>query len=259
MVEFYLKRIIQSPIFWVSVIALAVLMVIGCVEDLGAASQNLITILYCFQITNSIGISHVLLPAVVVIPFLFFYVDELEKGAMYYQLIRGGKDRSYRGQISAALLSAALITLLAVFLFFFVCVILGAKWQANDSLIMSFSNTYYEEMIQNKIYLVYIIYVLVFVCYSTPWTLMGVVISLFTKNRYLILIGPFIIFMAVSYLTELSGMLVLHPGYTLLKGITRTWGGGGLYYAIGYHFFLNTILSIWYLIMCRRRFRCEGI
>ena len=257
---FYLKRIIKSPVFWGGIILLTVLMVIGCYEDLGAASRNNIPVLYCLWVTNSIGISHVLVPAVVVIPFLFFFVDELEKGSLYYQLIRSRKTGCYLGQLGASVVSAMLLTILSVICFSLICMLYGAGWQANESLIQGYSGTYYEEMIQSQPWLVYLINVFVFVLYSTPWVLMGMVISLFTKHRYLILIGPLMIFMAMNYLTELAGLPWLGPDQTLLKGLdARNLAGGGIYYALSYHLILDVALSLCYLILSRRKYKHEGV
>ena len=256
---FYLKRTLKNPVFMICTALLTILMLIGCYEDLGAASANVIPVFYCFQVTNSIGISHVLLPAVVVIPFFSFFIEEVEKGALYYQLIRGNKKCCYLGQIGAAALSSMMVTLLATVLFSVVCMLFGAGWQINDTLIQGFSDTYYKELIQDRSYLVFIIHVLAFVLYSMPWVLIGMVISLFTKNRYLILIGPFIIFMAWSYLTELAGLMILNPGYTLLKGTVRIWVGGGIFYTIGYYLVVCVTLALWYLIVSYRRFHHEGL
>lgn len=256
---FYLKRVLKSPVFFGCVILLTVLMVIGCYEDLGAAANNNIPVYYCFWVTNSIGISHVLVPAVVVIPFLFFFVDELDKGSLYYQLIRSKKTVCFLGQLGAAAASAMLTAALSVISFSLFCMLCGAGWQANDSLIQGYAGTFYEEMIQNRLWLAYLIGVFVFVLYATPWVLIGMVLSLFTKHRYLILIGPFMIFMAANYLTELAGLLWLGPDQTLLKGSARNLAGGGIYYALAYHLILDAALSLCYLIGARRKFQHEGI
>lgn len=258
---FYLRRMAKSPVFWGCIVLLSGLMVIGCYEDLGAAgnADNDISVMYCFWVTNSIGISHVLVPAVVVVPFLFFFVDELGKGSLYYQLIRSRKATYYLGQLGAALLSAMLIAVLSTILFSLICMLYGAGWQANDSLIQRYSGSCFEETIQRRPWVVYQVNVLAFVLYSTPWVLMGMVLSLFTKHRYLILIGPFIIFMAMNYLTELAGLYWLGPGWTLLKGAACNLSGGGIYYALAYHLTLDMALSLCYLIGSGRKFRYEGI
>lgn len=256
---FYLKRIIKSPVFWGCIMTQTILMVLGCYEDLNAAAANQLPVFYCFEVTNTIGISHVLLPAIVVIPFLFFFVDELEKGALYYSLIRSKKTTCYIGQILAAVLSSMMVTSLATILFSLICMLYGAGWQITDSQIQVFRGTHYEQMVQERFGLVYLIHVFVFVLYSVPWVLIGMVLSLFTKHRYLILIGPFILFMAANYLTELAGISWLRPGDTLLKGNTRSLAGGGLYFALTYHLTLSIALSICYLTVSKRRFHHEGI
>lgn len=85
---YYLKRILKSPVFGMCIILLVSVMLIGCYGDLEAARENHSSVLYLFIVTNSVGIAHVLVPVITVVPFLFFYVEEMEKKSVYYRIIR---------------------------------------------------------------------------------------------------------------------------------------------------------------------------
>lgn len=259
MFRYYGKRIFTSPVFAVCAVLQAAVMVIGCYVDLLAARHNVVSVLYCFVITNAIGISHVLIPVVAAVPFLFFYVEELEKKAVYYQLIRSSRRERLFGQLGAALLSAVAMTAAAVLLFTGVCLLFGAGWEANLSMKMYFENTYFEQMVLKNTVSVYLIHVLALLAYSAPWVLCGMIASLFSKNKYVILATPFIFFMALSYFTELLACFELNPGTTLLKGMALSFAGGGIYYNLLYHTVLILLLCGAYGIVSGRRFRHEGI
>lgn len=247
---FYTKRILKSPIFWFCFVLMVFIMLLGCYEDLPYANSENIPVLYFFIITNAVGITHVLVPVVCVMPFLYYYVDELEKRTVYYQMIRMKKKNKFiGGQILAALVSPCLIAFFSAVAFTFVCWLFGAGFRPIDMLQDYFENSMFGEMIADgHMFVVYLLHVAAFLLYSLPWVLVGMATSYVTKNKYVIIASPFIFNLAISYVTEMFSIDFLGPTSTLLKGDVIYFPFGGIYYALCYHFvlimFLGTVISV---------------
>ena len=255
-----LKKVIYSTAFWGSVILLAGSMVFGVYSDLQNARNNSISVLYYYLVTTSIGISHVLIPIITIIPFTFFYVEELDKKAVYYSLIRCSKRKYYLANIFTAIISATLVTLLAILIFMIVCLGFGANLQITDVIIDYYSETFFQLWIERGMLVeVLLINICVFVMFSIPWTLLSLAVSILSKNKYIIISSPFIMFMTASYVTEMVSADLLNPGLMLLKGSILQMPYGGILYVIVYHGIFILSFSIFYYCMSKRRFLHEGL
>lgn len=255
-----MKRLLGSRVFWGTVIAFAGIMIAGAYEDLIVAGANSSPVLYLFLVTSSIGIAHALVAIITIIPFAFFYVEELEKKAVYYSLIRSSKRSYYLSNIAAAFFSSVLVTVFALLFFVLVCLIFGAGFDPNLSVMYYYEDTVYAPLLEDGHMIpVLLIEFLSFVAYSSPWGLLCLVISIFSKNKYVIIAFPFILDIAVSYGLQSSPLSILDPGLTLLKGPILRMPCGGIFYALGYHGGWIAVFSVFYYVMSRRRYRCEGI
>ena len=254
-----MKRIINSAAFWGSVFVLVAVMFLGCFEDLEAARANHLSVMYLFFVTTTVGITHVLIPAITIVPFMFCYLDEMQKGAIYYPLMRSSKKTYFSGIIFSALLSSAAVVLVSLILFTLICLAFGAGWEANASVIQFFKGDYFENMLEDSLGFVYIVHGIALILFSMPWAVVGIVISLFTTQKYLIVAGPFVFFMLFSYFTELLGVFWLNPGWTLLKGSVRTRIGGGIFHAFAYQLIFIIFLLLIYCLVWKRKLRYEGI
>lgn len=256
-----MKRLLGSRVFWIAVVMYAAIMAAGVYGDMEHAGANSTSVLYLFVVTSSLGIAHVLVSIVPIIPFAFFYVEELDKKAVYYHLIRSSKRSYYCSNIAAAFLSSVLVTVFALLLFILVCMVFGASlFACGDSMMSYFEGTVYAQWLENgRAIPVLLIKLLAFVAYASPWGLLCLVISIYSKNKYVIVAFPFICSIAVSYLLQISPLSILDPGLTLLKGSILKMPSGGIFYALGYHLVWITVSSVFYYVMSRRRFRREGI
>lgn len=253
MFHYYWKRCVKGAVFWGCVLILTAIMVIGCYpSDLAYAKDNTMPVIYCFIVTNSIGISHVLLPVLAAVPFLFYYVEECVNGGAFYQMIRGSILTCCVGRLGASVVISMMLTGIATVLFTLICLLFGAGGTANSSMISFFQNQYFESAIKDRIWIVYGIYCLAFCLYAIPWGLVGMIVSLFTNNKYLIFASPFILFIIISYVTEAMRLFLLNPGSTLLKGSVRGFFGGGILHALVYHLITVSVLSVVYLYLFRR-------
>jgi|GEM_PF-6437577 len=255
-----LKKVIGSFVFWITIILFAGSMVFGVYGDLQNARDNSMSVLYCYLVTNSVGISHVLIPVMTIVPFTFFYVDELDKKSVYYNLIRCSKRKYYLANILTVIISAALVSALAILVFVIVCFGFGANLKVTEVIIEYYADTFFMSWVERGMLVeILLVQICSFVLYSIPCGLLSLAISILSKNKYVIIASPFILDMAISYGTEILSIHWLNPGLMLLKGPMLQKPFGGLLYAIGYHMVLILILSIFYYGMSKRRFLREGI
>jgi len=255
-----LKKIVCSAVFWGTVILLAGSMVLGAYSDLQNARNNSMSVLYCYLVTNSVGISHVLVPIVTIVPFTFFYVDELDKKAVYYSLIRCSKRKYYLANVLTAIISAVLVSSLAILIFVIVCLGFGANLQVDNMMVEYYSGTFFQTWIESEMLVrILLIHICSFVIFSIPWPLLSLAVSILSKNKYVIIASPFILFMAASYVTEMSSADMLNPGLMLLKGSMLKKSYGGLFYAISYHVIFSLFFAFFYYCMSKRRFLHEGL
>lgn len=255
-----MKQLLGSGVFWGTVLLFAVIMVAGAYADLPAARANSSSVLYLYLVTSTVGIAHVLVPVVTILPFAFFYVEEMEKKAVYYNLIRCSRRAYYGSNIAVAVLSSMLVSGLALLIFVLVCLGYGAGFAYSSSAASFFEGSMYAVWLTDgKHVWVLLVKLLAFVVYSAPWGLLCLAASVFSKNKYVILAAPFLMEWSVTLVLQMLGVWQLDPGMTLLKGpyIRLPWGG--IPYALGYHGILVAALSAFYYGMSKRRYRREGI
>lgn len=128
MFQFYIRRILKSYIFWLSVIILTLILLIGSNQDMLDAGTNKLSFLYLFEWTSSLGIGQILSCILVPIPFLYFYIDEMNSKATYYQMIRCNKTSYFISQLLSALVSVIILCLISIFLYTCVCYVFGARF-----------------------------------------------------------------------------------------------------------------------------------
>ena len=257
-----MKRLLGSRVFWGAVVLFAAIMVAGAYEDLPHAGVNSSSVLYLYMVTTSVGIAHALVAIVPIIPFAFFYVEELEKKAAYYNLIRCSKRSYYWSNIAAAVLSSVLVAVFALLLFTLVCLAFGAGLKTSDSVmgVYGISPVFAKWLEDGRLIYVLLVNFLAFVAYASPWGLLCLLVSIFSKNKYVIIAFPFIFNIAVSYILQSSPLAQFDPSLTLLKGLfVLGMPYGGIFYALGYHAVFITIFSVGYYVMSRRRYHHGGI
>ena len=262
MLRVRMKRLLSSRVFWGAVVLFAGIMVAGTYEDLLNARRWDLSVLYLYMVTTSVGIAHALIAIVPIIPFAFFYVEELEKKAGYYNLIRCSKRSYYLSNIAAAVLSATLVAVFAVLIFALVCLAFGAGLEPSDSerYIYGISPVFAKWLDDGRLIYVLLVNFLAFVAYASPWGLLCLLVSIFSKNKYVIIAFPFIFNIMVSYSLQGSPLDRFDPRLTLLKGqFVLGLPYGGIFYALGYHAVFITIFSVCYYVMSRRRYHHGGI
>lgn len=260
----YIKRIFLSPIFLGCVILLAGMMLFGVHSDLklrwsGASDTSLMYFLWLMGYSFAMMLIHTLAS----VPFLFFFVEELESKAIYYQVIRSKRKMRdyYIIQGVSALLSSASVIVIALLLFTVCCWACGAGWKTCDSMEHLFRGTYFAEQIQKSEAPVYFLHILSIIMYASPWVLFGLLASLISKNRYLIFAAPYLLFMFSIYIMQFFNIYQFSPVLTILHENRERMSdfGGGIFYNLIYNTLFFSILLIAYCTISERRFRHEGI
>lgn len=261
MFRLYYKRCITNPVFYACAVLQAVMMAAGCHEWLGLAKENVISVLYCYRVTTSIGIGHVVLPLISVIPFMIFQVEETRPGAIYFQLSRTSFWKELWGRLAAALLSAVTAMAAALLIFTVIAMACGAVWQTNDSVINWYEKSSLRELAEKGTWQIYLIESAGFLLYAMPWVLIGMVASLFVKNPYIVFAFPFVVFITANFLEDLTGSGWLNVSFiVLLKNVKlRGTFGGGIVIAAGYQLCLCGALTLLYVFLWKRRWTHDGL
>lgn len=265
---FYMRRIVKSRLFYLCIVISAISLIHGCSKDLPSARDNIISVMYLLRVSEGAGLIVVTAPVLMSVSFLFFFVEELDTKMVYYQMLRTNRVRYFRGQILSAVVSAGLIALISTVVFGVVCTLAGGSWTEMGD--FSWLNAPCLEAIVFSAHLwkISVWYCVLLIMYCLPWALIGMIVSLFTKNRYILIASPFIVFMAWNYLTQLAypyfyNILFVLPTEPLMGGglmADERWTLGlTIVYPVIYHAILIGGLSLAYYFVTKRRFCREGI
>lgn len=275
MLRFYLKRIMKSRLFLFCLGITVFVLLFGTMNILLVAREcavhnEAISIMESLHATLDFGgFFCVIAPALMSITPLYFFTEDLEKRAVYYQMIRGNRKSYYLGQIVSAMITTSLMIVIGLIVFVCVCTLNGVSWEHNGYWIYLFEGTnteaYYYGAESWKITLWHLI---VTVFYCLPWSLLGMVVSLITKNRYVVMASPFVIFMLWNYISHwltqsIPKLVWVQPTKPLmLTGVLweENWSITlTIVYPVLYHCILIGGLSLVYLLITRRRYLREGL
>lgn len=269
MFGYYMKRMLTSRIFYLCIAVSVGILVMGCYQALIIAQDNVVSWIECIDETlDAFGIYAVIAPVLMSVTFLFFYAEELEKRAVYYQMLRTSRKKYYKGQILSALASACLIVTISLVIFGIICFSCGVGWE-NVSDFGGYDNSNIGKYFHgNNSWKMTIWFCCLTIMYCLPWPLIGMVVSLLTKNKYILIASPFVIFMAWNYIVQLiysvcHNILWILPTQPLL-GMGLPWEAYWsieltILYPVVYHVVLIGGLSIAFCFIRKRRFLREGI
>lgn len=266
MFRLYTKRVFKSPLFWACVAAASFFWISGAFAQYGFADQGL-NILYVMRVSQAFGMIVVLVPVLVTIPFIFFWVEELQNKSVYYQMIRTNYRKYYRSQIFGALYSSGIVAIISVAIFSIVSFGAGAGFLPAEC--NFYDGTGVEAIFYSQnMWFLFVWQCIVFILFCLPWTMFSLVFSLFTQNRYVLIAAPFVCFFSMNYL--LDALYPLYPNVVWFLPTQTLLEGKLLYedfwslkfhilYPVIYHFVLIGVLATIYYVVSKRRFQREGI
>lgn len=228
MFRLYLKNTILSPSMAFAVAGLYLSMIVSG-WPLGNSD-----LLYNFQATISLGFTAFFIPAVSVIPICYFQYNLLSGKTLQYYLIRTKKTNYFFSACGGAVLSGAVVMILAFILFSITCLIYSpiGPPHIGDGL-FSNNSLFYSELAKYPI-LSYLLNGFVFAMNGTIWPMLSLMCFSFTSNRYVVVALPFVVRTIVGYFAQSCQIYPLDPAQLLLKGIAREWVGGGIPYLLLY-------------------------
>lgn len=232
MIRWSCKNLLQSPGLWIATVVLALSLISGVYDEVPYSAHLPNGLLYFFSVTTSVGIAHVVLPAIVAFPAALMYREEAG-GAMYYHLIRSDRKKYISAKLFAGLFAEAVCVAGAVILFVAYCAFYG-KAQIGKALYNYQGSVWEAGVIAGRSAPVFAGSIVAFLLYALPWSLVSLVVSTYTRNRYLVMAASFLVCQFLNIAGELIGWRWLRPDSCLLKGATLQLWGGGLSFCVLY-------------------------
>lgn len=248
MILIEIKNIIKNPALYISIFIMWAALYFGIYQERSS------DILYLFENTTTIGIVHLLLPALVVLPYAAICAEEINSNYYRYTVIRSDAKKYISSRILASIISAVLVCLAAEILFIMVFMIFQSGYIGEGIYSEALNGTFYEVFYEKHEYIVPLICKMyAFSICGIIWSLFALVLSCFTGNKYVVAAGPFLAQTAFSFFSELFGLHLLNPGLLLIKGPIHGLIYGGLIHVTLYQIYGIVILgSIVWIIMSRR-------
>lgn len=222
MFRFYLKNTLLSPAMIVAVLGMWIGMLLGC--DFSP------DVTYSLHYTISIGVTSYFIPVATILP-VFYLMRQMNKGYIRNLcLFRSSMNMYSWGAVGSAILSGLSVLALTflfftLFLFLYSALFLGEPYFGIG--LFLYSDGFYC-LINNNFILLYLYQGIIFILNGAIWPVITLVSFAFTTNSYVTLAIPFIIRVALSWLTQGTVLYFLDPGQLLLGGgiMAGTFGNG---------------------------------
>lgn len=233
-----LKNVLRSPIFWIAVV-LNALFIFFNGDFLLATGRLRFDICNHLQIAYWPGLAAFVAPILSALPYVTKFHEEKTSGIYRIKVLRYGKLSYVVHHILMAMITGFLVIVVSIALYdVFICflalicqqpvVIRGIENAFGDASNPSF---YYNLAASGKIWLVYVIHVLFLGGYGMIWSGIGVIFSIFVKNRNFAIVFPLFVKRLMECLPE--EMIILTPNFFRFEGIEGL-PCGGLFYAVSY-------------------------
>lgn len=266
MIRHYVKKIITSPVFIICIGILLFLWISGCIDYLRVCKDNIIDVLYLIRVSAAFGVVLYMIPVITSLPFLTRYTEEQHNRIIYYQMIRANPKSYFRSQIICAVLSSLIMGVTSMVILFIISILAGAGFEVGMG--NFFEDTcMYGLYHSSRMWMLYVWYCVLYILYGLPWTFFSLVISLVTKNKYILIAAPFVCCFGLSYIVEIVSvkwpvLIWVWPLQTILDAglifrdfwtMTHT-----VLYPVIYHLGLIVLLGGIYYCVSKRRFLREG-
>lgn len=171
---------------------------------------------------------HFIFPLLVSIPLADLIFEEWTTGNIVYQLVRMSRRRYYLAKVSATCLCAFALCLLPMLLNMVVVNALVGQWNMSsfsasyaklvhgtarlaDSTSLSQQKELFSGLLEASPYVYAFVYYLINAAYAAAYAFFGLAVSLFIRNRYLIVMAPFILYICVWIAFSLIQLLPWDP------------------------------------------------
>lgn len=199
MFKYYMIRILTRPVFYICIGCLVAIMLFDVRTDFPHASDSILNLMYFYLFgVNAHYVTVV--PIATSIPFLLCFVEELNRKTKLYQMVRIQYRSYFNGIFGSAVVSSALVAGLSVTVYLLICKCAGAGLLTGQQV---YDETIYSGLMElTQIIGILLMSCLGCVCFGMLWPLFGLVLSIFTRNRYVLYAAPFVIFFGWNYMTS---------------------------------------------------------
>lgn len=229
-----LKKLLHTPLFYCSLLGIAMLCSFSSVINNYATSEEGDVIAYCLalytrkKMLSDISFSsfhifsvggkgawmHLFIPVLVSIAAVNVYCDEEKSGEKRFSIFRTGRRNYYFGNILFFLISGALVAVLGYLIFgLFANTFFPHRSAYTDELLQEYTQIYFSNnIILGKAYamfgmkMVYFLKLFSFGLYGMVSVIPALVLSAFVRNKYLITCIPFFI---GDVLRQISNLIYL--------------------------------------------------
>lgn len=233
-----LKNVIRTPIFWIAVV-LNILFIFFNSDILSSMEWTYFDIYNQLQVAYWPGLAAFVAPILSALPYVTKFHEEKTSGNYRMKILRYGKLSYVVHHILMAMITGFLVIVVSIAIYdVFVCflgliyqkpvVIKGIENAFGDQDSPSF---YYNLAASGKIWLVYVIHVLFLGGYGMVWSGIGVIFSVFVKNRNFAIVFPLFVKRLMEFLPD--EMIIMTPHYFRFEGI-EALPCGGIFYAVSY-------------------------
>lgn len=229
LIRIEIKKILKNPAFYAAVMLMCIAFYFGIYQERSS------DILYLFENTTSLGIVHVLLPALVVLPYAASCAEEINSDFYRYAVIRSNAKKYICSRVIASILSAFLVCLVAEMLFVAGILLFRDGYVGKGA--RTVEGTFYQEFYEDGRYIVPLVCKMyAFSIAGIIWALFALMLSCFTGNRYVVIAGPFLANILFSFLAQSldEPISLLDPGLVFIKGPIHGLAYGGLIYVTLY-------------------------
>lgn len=243
-----IENMLKNKTFYISVILMWAALYIGIYQERSS------DILYLFENTTTIGFVHMLLPALVSLPYVAKMSDEINTYYYRYIIVRSSVKHYFFSRVYASIISAVLVCSVSESLWIMGIVVLRGGYVGSGMDSEYLIGSFYESFYKGQNYIVPLICKMyAFSISGIMWTLFSLLIACFTNNKYVVIAGPFLAQSALNFCTELLDLPILNPGLLLLKGPIYFMPGGGLVHITLYQCFAGSLFGGLSWIIIKRR------
>ena len=256
-----MRRVLVNPFFILAVCLQTIAFLIFALSEYKTLGILKDQYLYLLDGTCSVGIGMLVIPILSVLPMVS--VKDMVGQWDYFTLLRSSKKSYMLAEILSAILSGFLVTFFAGLLFLSILFLLGYRGIGFGIGGTLESSTYSFSclngcLIQSKTEIILLLRIVVLSFYSAGWPLILLIISQISINKYLLLIGPFLVGKIWSIIVVPLGIQkYVDPLWQVLyySAAARALTGARVMYEYAFHVVNIVMLSLIYAMMFRHRLK----
>lgn len=217
-----IKRIVLSPMAWLSVVLLSILMLVGMGEDIfGFGSGGWLKL---FFFTENFGTSVWGEALLCPLAAASIYYEERNIHYDVLALTRAGRRRYCMNKIAAVCLGTMLLYIMASYLFLLLASVISEGAYSPFVCENALSGTFWEPLLEKRLEMaVLAIHVLLYSFTAAIYAMISLILSVFCSNRYVLFAAPFLLAQMAEFLSHLTPIKSFIDIRLLIYGGGDSW------------------------------------